>query len=133
MHFLQFNILSDTEVARCKCGVLSFDIILFYLDFRVFSRIVVVPFNRIDVDQSLENSLNLQMELRPFLETAVRSIGIILKMGDALTTMRTDPVFQEVLAMSESFDGLDLRARFNYMYVLLMFSTGKVCSRSPVN
>lgn len=127
MHFLQFNILSDTEVAKCKCRVLSFDIILFYLDFRVFSRIAVVPFNRIDVDQSLENSLNL----RPFLETAVRSIGIILKLGDAFTTMRTDPVFQEVLAMSESFDGLDLRAKFNY--VLLMFSTGKVCSRSPVN
>ncbi|XP_015775114.1 PREDICTED: uncharacterized protein LOC107353289 isoform X5 [Acropora digitifera] len=91
---------------------------------RVFSRIAVVPFNRIEAEQSLENSLNLQMELQPLLETAVRSIGIILKLGDAFTTMRTDPVFQEVLTMSEQFYGLDLRAKFNY--VLLMFSTGKI-------
>lgn len=71
------------------------------------------------------------MELKPLLETAVHStcIGIILKLADAPTTMRTDPVFQEVLAMSESFNSLDLGAKFNY--VLLMFSTGKVCSLSP--
>lgn len=91
----------------------------------------MVPFNRIDVEQSLENSLNLQMELKPLLEMAVRSIGIILKLGDTFTTMRTDPLFQEVLTMSESFNGLDLRAKLNY--VLLMFSTGKVCSLPPVN
>lgn len=106
--------------------VVSYDI-LFRL--RVFSRIAVVPFNRIDVEQSLENSLNLQMELRPLLETAVRSIGIILKLGVAFSTMKTDPMFREVLAMSESFNGLDLRAKLNY--VLLMFSTGKVCSLPP--
>lgn len=97
----------------------------------MFSRIAVVPFNRIDAEQSLQNSLNLQMELKPLLETAVRSIGIILKLGDAFTTMRTDPVFEDVLAKSESFNGLDRRAKFNY--VLLMYSTGKVCSLFPCN
>ena len=91
---------------------------------RVFSRIAVVPFNRIDKEQSLENSLNLQMELKPLLETVVRSIGIILRLGESFATMRTDPTFQEVLAMTDSLSGIDLRAKFNY--VLLTFSTGKV-------
>ena len=91
---------------------------------RVFSRIAVVPFNRIDKEQSLENSLNLQMELKPLLETVVRSIGIILRLGDSFATMRTDPMFREVLAIMDSLSGIDLRAKFNY--VLLTFSTGKV-------
>lgn len=80
----------------------------------------MVPFNRTEVEQSLENSLNLQIELQSLLETAVRSIGIILKLGDAFATMRTDPVFQEVLAMSERFNGLDLRANFNLCMVRRM-------------
>ena len=85
---LQSNMLPDTEVA---CVSLGKQIIIFYLVFRVFSRIAVVPFNEIEVEQSLENSHNPQMELQPVLETAVRSIGIILKLGDAFNTMRTDP------------------------------------------
>ena len=56
----------------------------------------MVPFNRNEVEQSLENSLNLQMELQPLLETALCSMGIILNLGDVFTTMRTDPVFQEI-------------------------------------
>ena len=64
------------------------------------------------------------MELKPLLETVVRSIGIILRLGESFATMRTDPMFQEVLAMTDALSGIDLRAKFNY--VLLTFSTGKV-------
>ena len=79
--------------SSCKFGLII--IIIFYLVFRVFSSIAVVPFNRTELEQSLENSSNLQIEFQPLLKTAVRSIGIILKLGDAFATMRTDPVFQE--------------------------------------
>ena len=92
----------------------------------MFSRIAVVPFNRIEKEQSLQNSLNLQVELKPLLETVVHSIGIILRLGDSFATMRTDPMFQEVLTITDSLSGIDLRAKFNY--VLLTFSTGKVGS-----
>ena len=119
--------LSDPRV--CKRGLLNFDV-LFCLIYRVLSRIAVIPFARIDVEQSLENSLSLQMELKPLLEMAVRSIPIILNLADAFTTMTTDPVFQELLAMSESVHGLDHGAKSNF--VLLMYSTGKVCSPIPL-
>ena len=83
----------------------------------------MIPFTRIDAEQSLQNSLSLQMELKPLLEIAVSSNPIILNLADAFTTMTTDPVFQEVLAMNESKnDDLDL----------LMYSTRKVCSPIPL-
>ena len=87
-------------------------------------ELVGTVLRRIDKEQSLENSPNLQMELKPLLEKVVRSIEIILSLGDSFATMMSDPMFQEVLATTDSFSGIDLGAKFNY--VLLTFSTGKV-------
>jgi hypothetical protein len=92
---------------------------------RVFSRIVVIPFNKIAKEQSLTDSLTFQTEMKPHSETVISSIGIILELSVAFATMRTDILFQEVLEMYDCFTGLDMRAQFNYS--LLMFSTGKVC------
>ena len=82
---------------------------------RVFSRIAVIPFKRFDKKQSLENSLHLQVKLKPLMDTAFCS---------AFKAMRTNNLFKEVLSLSDNIDGLGLRTRFNY--VLLMFLTRKV-------
>lgn len=97
---------------------------LFFLH-RVFSRIAVIPFNRVALKQDLGKSMTFQSEMKPLIERAIESIGIILELSADFASMQSDGIFQEVLAMSNELSDLDMRAQFNYS--LLLFSTGKVC------
>lgn len=92
---------------------------------RVFSRIAVIPFNRVALKQDLGKSMTFQSEMKPLIERAIESIGIILELSADFASMQSDGIFQEVLAMSNELSDLDMRAQFNYS--LLLFSTGKVC------
>ena len=65
-----------------------------------------------------------QTELKPLLERAIESIGVILELSTAFKTMQTNSIFDEILTMSNELSDLDMRAQFNYS--LLLFSTGKV-------
>lgn len=65
-----------------------------------------------------------QTELKPLLERAIESIGVILELSTAFKTLQNDSIFDEILAMSNELSDLDMRAQFNYS--LLLFSTGKV-------
>lgn len=65
-----------------------------------------------------------QTELKPLLERAIESIGVILYLSTTFKTMQSDSIFDEILAMSNELSDPDMRAQFNYS--LLLFSTGKV-------
>jgi len=103
--------------------VLQYEV--FFFLYRVFSRIAVIPFNRVDTKQSLEKSIRFQSEMKPLLERAIEGIGTILELSIAFQSMQSDPLFEEVLEISNQLSELDMRAQFNYS--LLLFSTGKVC------
>lgn len=92
--------------------------------YRVYSRIAVIPFNRVSPKQDLGKSMAFQTELKPLLERAIESIGVILELSKTFKTMQSDSIFDEILAMSNELSDLDMRAQFNYS--LLLFSTGKV-------
>lgn len=92
--------------------------------YRVYSRIAVIPFNRVSPKQDLGKSMAFQTELKPLLERAIESIGVILELSTTFKTMQSDSIFDEILAMSNELSDLDMRAQFNYS--LLLFSTGKV-------
>ena len=96
----------------------------FALVFRVFSRIAVIPFSGIERKENMEDSLNLQVELKPLLDRAVYSICIILKLLKSFSNLRGDNIFKEALTMTGFMDGLDIRTQLNYVF--LLFSTGKV-------
>ena len=89
--------------------------------YRVFSRIAVIPLNRVATKQSLGKSMTFQSEMKPLLERAIESIGTILELGIAFASMQSDPLFEEVLEMSDQLSDLDMRAQFNYS--LSLFST----------
>lgn len=95
--------------------------------FRVFSRITVIPFNKVPQKQNLGNSIKFQSELKPLMNEAVRSIGTVLELASDFKSMSDDHIFQEVMAMNDEMQDLDMRAQFNYS--LLLFSTGKVRSQ----
>ena len=63
--------------------------------------------------------------MRPLLEQAIESIGTILELSIAFQSKQSDPLFEEVLEISNQLSELDIRAQLNYS--LLLFSTGKVC------
>ena len=63
--------------------------------------------------------------MKPLLERAIEGIGTILELSIAFQSMQSDPLFEEVLEISNQLSELDMRAQFNYS--LLLFSTGKVC------
>ncbi|CAH3188355.1 unnamed protein product [Porites evermanni] len=90
-----------------------------------FSRIAVLPFNRVSPKQDLGKSMRFQTEIKPLIESAIQSIGTILELSAAFATMQSDSIFKEVLALSNDLSDLDMRAQFNYS--MLLFSTGKVC------
>ncbi len=99
--------------------------VFFFLLHRVFSRIAVIPFNRVALKQDLGKSMTFQSEIKPLIERAIDSIGVILELSADFVSMQSDNLFQEVLDMSDELSDLDMRAQFNYS--LLLFSTGKVC------
>ena len=92
--------------------------------YRVFSRIAVIPFNRVNTKQDIGKSMAFQKELNPLVERAIASIGVILELSTAFKSMQSDSIFDEILAMSNKLSDLDIRAQFNYS--MLLFSTGKV-------
>ena len=65
-----------------------------------------------------------QSELKPLLDRAIESIGVLLELSTTFKQMQDDSIFEEILAMSDELSDLDMRAQFNYS--LLLFSTGKV-------
>lgn len=108
---------------------LNFSSIVIWCFFhRVFSRILVIPFNRVSPKQDLGQSMRFQTEIKPLIESAFQSIGTILELSAAFATMQSDSIFKEVLALSNDLSDLDMRAQFNYS--MLLFSTGKVCQRN---
>ena len=96
---------------------------VFFLLYRVFSRIAVIPFNRVDPKQFGEVH-DIRNET-PCRKRAIESIGTILDLGIVFASMHSDPLFEEVFEMSNQLSDQDMRAQFNYS--LLLFSTGKVC------
>ena len=91
---------------------------------RVYSRITVIPFNRVSPKQDLGKSMAFQTELKPLLDRAIESIGVILELSTTFKSMQSDSIFDEILEMSNELSDLDMRAQFNYS--MLLFSTGKV-------
>ena len=65
-----------------------------------------------------------QTELKPLLDRAIESIGVILELSTTFKSMQRDSIFDEILEMSNELSDLDMRAQFNYS--MLLFSTGKV-------
>ena len=65
-----------------------------------------------------------QSELKPLLDRAIESIGVLLELSTTFKKMQDDSIFEEILAMSDELSDLDMRAQFNYS--MLLFSTGKV-------
>lgn len=97
----------------------------FFYIFRVFSRIAVIPFNRVPQKQNLENSIRFQSELKPLMHEAIKSVGTILELDGNFKAMSDDHIFKEVMEINEEMQDIDMRAQYNYS--LLVFSTGKVC------
>ncbi|XP_068733810.1 uncharacterized protein [Montipora capricornis] len=91
---------------------------------RVFSRIAVIPYNKVATKNKLGESMTFQSEMKPLIERAIQSIGTILELSVAFASMQSDVLFEEVLELSNELSDLDMRAQFNYS--LLLFSTGKV-------
>ncbi len=93
--------------------------------FRTFSRVVVIPFSRIKkAKHSLVNSLNLQTRMKEIVPVLLKSIGVILEIGDDFLHMREDPLFQEVIDTIDEVKDLDMRTQCNY--AVLLYSTAKV-------
>ena len=90
---------------------------------RVFSRIAVIPFQRVSQFQTLQGSLELKASLQPVLTKAVHSVGVLIELRDDFKNMRDDSLFQEINYLLENSQ-LDMRSQLNY--ALLLFSTGKV-------
>lgn len=97
----------------------------FFVLHRVFSRIAVIPFNRVALKQDLGKSMTFQSEMKPLIERAIQSIGVILELSTDFASMQSDNIFQEVLGMTDELSDLDMRPQFNNF--LFLFSTGKVC------
>ena len=65
-----------------------------------------------------------QSELKPLLDRAIESIGVLLELSTTFKKMQDNSIFEEILSMSDELSDLDMRAQFNYSS--LLFSTGKV-------
>ena len=102
---------------------------LHYHDYRVFSRIATIPFEKITGIQTLQGSLQLKATLQPLLNKAVLSVGTLIELREDFRNMQEDPLFKEICPILEK-SGLDMRSQLNY--ALLLFSVGKVCNMSKL-
>ena len=57
-----------------------------------FQELQSFPLIGLTPKQSLGKSITFQSEIKPLLETAIESIGTILKLGIAFTSLQSDPV-----------------------------------------
>ena len=92
---------------------------------RVFSRIAVIPFTEIDQDQSLENCILIDEELKRITGDLLKSVGVFLELASEFDVMYKDPLFRNITSQVKG-NKLDVRSQFNY--ALLLYSTGKVCN-----
>ena len=110
-----------------NANILSFhgglNICFSILHYRVFTRIAVVPFERISEVQTLKKSLELKAALQPVLRRAVLSVG---KLRDDFREMKEDPLFLSEISPVLGCSALDMRTHLNY--ALLLYSVGKVCN-----
>ena len=95
---------------------------------RVFSRIAVIPFNRIPQKQNLGNSMKFSAELKAILNNAIQSSGTLLELCIAFKAMHEGPLFEDILTLNSEMSEMDMTAQLNYS--LLLFSAGKVCNRN---
>jgi len=90
---------------------------------RVFSRIAVIPFDKVSGKQRLEHCLNLKAELQQVLQRTVFSVGTLIELRSSFETMKEDDLFKEICnIMGET--RLVMRSQMNYALVLV--ATGKV-------
>ena len=90
---------------------------------RFFSRIAVIPLNKVSGNQRLEPCLSLKAELQPVLQRTILSVGTLIELRSSFTTMKEDGLFKEICdIMGET--RLDMRSQMNY--ALVLFANGKV-------
>ena len=90
---------------------------------RFFSRIAVIPLNKVSGNQRLERCLSLKAELQPVLQWTVLSVGTLIELQSSFATMKEDHLFKEICdIMGET--RLDMRSQINC--ALILFPTGKV-------
>lgn len=91
---------------------------------RVFTRIAVVPFERISEVQTLKKSLELKAALQPVLRRAVLSVGKLIELRDDFREMKEDPLFLSEISPVLECSALDMRTQLNF--ALLLYSVGKI-------
>ncbi|KAL9977119.1 hypothetical protein ACROYT_G014492 [Oculina patagonica] len=90
---------------------------------RVFSRIAVISFKKVNNRQTLEGCLNLRADVTPVPEKTVLSVGTMIELRSSFAAMRGDGLFKEICSlMSDSY--LDTRSQMNY--ALFLYSMGKL-------
>ena len=88
-----------------------------------FSRIAVIPLNKVSGNQRLEHCLSLKAELQPVLQRTVLSVGTLIELRSFFATMKEDDLFKEICDIMGK-TRLDMRSQMNY--ALVLFATGKV-------
>ena len=89
------------------------------LNVRTFSRAVVIPFMKAKTGKNaLLKSLNLQSRMKEILPEFLRSVGVIIEIGNDLLRMRDDPLFQEVVDTIEQVEDVDLRTQLNFFFTV---------------
>lgn len=73
--------------------------------------------------QSISERLEGRRKFESLLQTAPKSVGVLVKLHEAFTSMTKSPLFKNI---EEEIEGFDLDVRTQSNFAVLLFSTGKV-------
>ncbi len=86
---------------------------------------MVIPFTKLDSGKgALSNSLKLQTRLKAILPKLIKSVGVVLELGQDFAHSEKDPLFLEAINTIEQVAQMDMRTQCNY--TMLFYSTAKV-------
>lgn len=96
--------LSGTQIVHTqgvKINNILFKHLLGPLNMQVLVKALCVCVFLVSPKQDLGKSMAFQNGLKPLLQRAIESIGVILELSTAFKTMQNNSIFDEILAMSK--------------------------------
>ena len=82
-----------------------------------------IPFNRRKGKQSISERLEGRRKCEKLLQSAPKSVNVIIKLHEAFESMSRSPLFKTI---EEEIQALDLDVSMQSNFAVLLYSTGKV-------
>lgn len=89
---------------------------------RIFSRILVIPFEEITLGDTLVERMNLKQSLEAKMEQSINSCGVFLKLHNIFDGLIEDEVSKDI----EEIIPKEMDSRSQENYFLLIFTVCKV-------